>query len=161
MFSPKRTGLTRGQWFGVPSEGPLGEHWVLLVRTSRDVLWFGKASYFVSWISTQSRTAVTEPFTTQPPKITLLVPNIMAPTPICHLLSFSKPWGDSFASPLPAQPLEDGLGNELCSQDPVCRWGDIYSNCRMVFPEGMEQQDGVCKPGGLFPPLQFANLQLC
>lgn len=35
MFSPKRIDLTGGQWFGVLSAGPLGEHRVLLVRTSQ------------------------------------------------------------------------------------------------------------------------------
>lgn len=60
---------------------------------TEDVLWFGKASYFVSWVSTQPRAAVTELLTTHPPKIKLLVPNIMVPTLICHLLSFSSHGG--------------------------------------------------------------------
>lgn len=57
--------------------------------TTEDVLCSGKASYFVLWVSTQHTAAVTQLLPTHPPKITLLVPNIMAPTPPV----LQQPWG--------------------------------------------------------------------
>lgn len=126
----------------------------------RVMLWLGKASYFVSWVSTQPRAAVTELLTTHPPKITLLVPNIMAPTPICHLLSFSSHGGtrsgskDSFASPLPAQPFEDMLGNELCSL--VQKWRDTFTAiAEWYFQRGQSSRMGFASLEGFFLPSQI------